>query len=147
MKHTLEQVYEREQELKAAFDAAKAAGNDTGMKEARDAYHEMEDEIARTEDNDFGFTYRLYKQMKECGNEYIDLSFSIHDEVGVLQTLRKYGVEHFTFSSGWSSAVESAWTFQQNGCRLQGLIELNSPHMNWFTGTREKVHGYLFSIQ
>ena len=53
MKHILEQVYEREQELKAAFEAAKAAGNDTGMKEARDAYHEMEDETLRTEDNDF----------------------------------------------------------------------------------------------
>ena len=147
MKHTLEQVYETEQELKSAFDAARAAGDEVGMKEARDAYHEMEDEIARTEDNDFGFTYRLYKQMKECGNEYIDLSIAIHDEVGVLQTLRKYGFEHFTFSSGWSSAVESAWIFQQNGCRLLGLIELNSIHKDWTTGEREKVHGYLFSIQ
>ena len=147
MKHTLEQVYEREQELKAAFDAAKAAGNDTGMKEARDAYHEMEDEIARTEDNDFGFTYRLYKQMKECGNEYIDLSFLIHDEVGVLQTLRKYGVEHFTFSSGWSSAVESAWIFQQNGCKLEGLVELYGLNRDWTTGEREKVHGYRFRLQ
>ena len=117
------------------------------MKKARDSYHEMEDEILKTEDDDFGFAYRLYKQMKECGNEYIDLSIAIHDEVGVLQTLRKYGVERFTFSSGWSSAVESAWIFQQNGCRLEGLIELNSIHKDWTTGEREKVHGYLFTIQ
>ena len=106
MKHTLEQVYERER-----------------------------------------FTYRLYKQMKECGNEYIDLSFLIHDEVGVLQTLRKYGVEHFTFSSGWSSAVESAWIFQQNGCKLEGLVELYGLNRDWTTGEREKVHGYLFRLQ
>ena len=147
MKHTLEQVYEREQELKAAFDVARAAGNDTGMKEARDAYHEMEDEIARTEDSDFGFIYRLYKQMKECGNEYIDLNIAIHDEVGTLQTLRKYGFEHFTFSSGWSSAVESAWIFQQNGCKLEGLVELYGLNRDWTTGEREKVHGYLFRLQ
>ena len=147
MKHTLEQVYTREAQRERAYAAAKAAGDEAGMEKARDAYHEMEDEILKTEDNDFGFAFRLYKQMKECGNEYIDLSIAIHDEVGTLQTLRKYGFEHFTFSSGWSSAVESAWIFQQNGCRLEGLIELNSIHKDWTTGEREKVHGYLFSIQ
>ena len=147
MKHTLEQVYTREAELERAYEAAKAAGDEAGMEKARKEYQAMENEVLETEDSDFGFAFRLYKQMKECGNEYIDLSIAIHDEVGVLQTLRKYGFEHFTFSSGWSSAVESAWIFQQNGCRLLGLIELNSIHKDWTTGEREKVHGYLFSIQ
>ena len=147
MKHTLEQVYTREAELERAYEAAKAAGDEAGMEKARKEYQAMEKEVLEKEDSDFGFAYRLYKQMKECGNEYIDLSIAIHDEVGVLQTLRKYGFEHFTFSSGWSSAVESAWIFQQNGCRLLGLIELNSIHKDWTTGEREKVHGYLFSIQ
>ena len=147
MKHTLEQVYTREAQLERAYSAAKTASDEVGMKKARDSYHEMEDEILKTEDDDFGFAYRLYKQMKECGNEYIDLSIAIHDEIGTLQILKKYGFEHFTFSSGWSSAVESAWIFQQNGCRLEGLIELNSIHKDWTTGEREKVHGYLFSIQ
>ena len=147
MKHTLEQVYTREAELERAYEAAKAAGDEAGMEKARKEYQAMEKEVLETEDSDFGFAFRLYKQMKECGNEYIDLSIAIHDEVGVLQTLRKYGFEHFTFSSGWSSAVESAWIFQQNGCRLLGLIELNSIHKDWTTGEREKVHGYLFSIQ
>ena len=147
MKHTLEQVYTREEELERAYEAYKAAGDEAGMEKARKEYQAMEKEVLETEDSDFGFAFRLYKQMKECGNEYIDLSIAIHDEVGVLQTLRKYGFEHFTFSSGWSSAVESAWIFQQNGCRLLGLIELNSIHKDWTTGEREKVHGYLFSIQ
>ena len=147
MKHTLEQVYTREAELEGAYDEAKAAGDEAGMKKARNEYQVMEKEILETEDSDFGFAYRLYKQMKECGNKYIDLSIAIHDEIEVLRILRKYGFEHFTFSSGWSSAVESAWIFQQNGCRLLGLIELNSIHKDWTTGEREKVHGYLFSIQ
>ena len=131
MKHTLEQVYTREAELERAYEAAKAAGDEAGMEKARKEYQAMEKEVLETEDSDFGFAFRLYKQMKECGNEYIDLSIAIHDEVGTLQTLRKYGFEHFTFSSGWSSAVESAWIFQQNGCRLEGLIELNSIHKDW----------------
>ena len=147
MKHTLEQVYTREQKLERAYEAAKAAGDEAGMEKARNEYQTMNKEVLETEDADFGFAYRLYKQMKECGNKFIDLSIAIHDEVGTLQTLRKYGFEHFTFSSGWSSAVESAWIFQQNGCRLEGLIELNSIHKDWTTGEREKVHGYLFSIQ
>lgn len=147
MKHTLEQVYTREAELEGAYDAAKAAGDEAGMVKARNEYQVMEKEILETEDSDFGFAYRLYKQMKECGNKYIDLSIAIHDEIEVLRILRKYGFEHFTFSSGWSSAVESAWIFQQNGCRLEGLIELNSIHKDWITGELEKVHGYLFSIQ
>ena len=147
MKHTLEQVYMREAALERAYEEAKAAGNEAGIEKARREHQAMEKEILETEDDDFGFAYRLYRQMKDCGNEYIDLSIAIHDEVGVLQTLRKYGFEHFTFSSGWSSAVESAWIFQQNGCRLLGLIELNSIHKDWTTGEREKVHGYLFSIQ
>jgi hypothetical protein len=66
MKHTLEQVYTREAQLERAYAAAKAAGDEAGMEKARDAYHEMEDEILKTEDNDFGFAFRLYKQMKEC---------------------------------------------------------------------------------
>ena len=147
MKHTLEQVYTREEELERAYEASKAAGDEAGMEKARNEYQAMKKEVLETEDADFGFAYRLYKQMKECGNKFIDLSIVIHDEVGTLQTLRKYGFEHFTFSSGWSSAVESAWIFQQNGCRLEGLIELNSIHKDWTTGEREKVHGYLFSIQ
>ena len=147
MKHTLEQVYTREEELERAYEASKAAGDEAGIEKARNEYKAMNKEVLETEDADFGFAYRLYKQMKECGNKFIDLSIVIHDEVGTLQTLRKYGFEHFTFSSGWSSAVESAWIFQQNGCRLEGLIELNSIHKDWTTGEREKVHGYLFSIQ
>ena len=147
MKHTLEQVYTREEELERAYEASKAAGDEAGIEKARNEYKAMNKEVLETEDADFGFAYRLYKQMKECGNKFIDLSIAIHDEVGTLQTRRKYGFEHFTFSSGWSSAVESAWIFQQNGCRLEGLIELNSIHKDWTTGEREKVHGYLFSIQ
>ena len=124
------------------------SGNEAGIEKARREHQAMEKEILETEDDDFGFAYRLYRQMKDCGNEYIDLSIAIHDEVKVLNTLRKYGIERFTFSSGWSSAVESAWIFQQNGCKLEGLIELNGLNKDWFgTGEREKVHGYLFSLQ
>ena len=143
----LEYTYGIEQGFRLAYDIAESRHDEAGMEQAREGYQAMEKEVLEKYDAGFGFVYRLYKQMKDCGNEYIDLSIAIHDEVKVLNTLRKYGIERFTFSSGWSSAVESAWIFQQNGCRLEGLIELNSIHKDWITGEREKVHGYLFSIQ
>lgn len=148
MNKRIEQVYEREQAIRKAYEEAKAAKDQAGIEVARANYQQMEATVFATEDAGFGFVYRLYKQMKERGNQYIDISIPMYDAVGALNDLRKYGVEKFTFSSGWSSAVETAWVFQKNGCRLEGLIELNGSDNDWFgTGEREKVHGYLFSIQ
>lgn len=148
MNKRIEQVYEREQAIRKAYEEAKAAKDQAGIEVARADYQQMEATVFATEDAGFGFVYRLYKQMKERGNQYIDISIPMYDAVGALNDLRKYGVEKFTFSSGWSSAVETAWVFQKNGCRLEGLIELNGIDNDWFgTGEREKVHGYLFSIQ
>jgi len=143
---SFEAEYAMEYAIRDAYKMCERRGDETGMEEARSLMRKHLDEIAQKGDF-YAFVYRLYQEMKEAGNEHIDLHDTIRDEAKMIETLRSLGVESFTFSSGWSSAVESAWIFQQNGCRLQGLIELNSPHMNWLTGTREKVHGYLFSIQ
>ena len=105
MKHTLEQVYTREAALERAYEAAKAAGNEAGIEKARREHQAMEKEILETEDDDFGFAYRLYRQMKDCGNEYIDLSIAIHDEVKVLNTLRKYGIERLAHGSSSRTAA------------------------------------------
>ena len=146
MKNNFAQEYAREEAIKNAYHAAEKAGDEDGKKKARVDIRSLTEEIAAKGD-DYAFVYRLYQEMMEAGNDHIDLRDPIRDDAKMIETLRNLGVESFTFSSGWSSAVESAWIFQRCGCRLQGLIELNSPHMNWFTGTREKVHGYLFSIQ
>ena len=146
MKNNFAQEDAREEENRAAYNTAKETGNEVRIEKVKAEMRRLNEEIGEKGDA-YTFVYRLYKEMKEAGNEHIDLHDTIRDEAKMIETLRGLGVESFTFSSGWSSAVESAWIFQQNGCSLLGLIELNSPHMNWFTGTREKVHGYLFSIQ
>lgn len=145
MKNNFEQEYAREEAIKNAYHAAEKAGDEAGKEKARADIRSLNEEIAEKGDA-YTFVYRLYQEMKEAGNDHIDLHDPIHDEAKMIETLRSLGIDSFTFSSGWSSAVESAWIFQQNGCRLLGLIELNSPHMNWFTGEREKLHGYLFRI-
>ena len=148
MKNTFEAAYQQELKIRADYDVAEDARSEEGKEAARAAIHELWDSID-AKGQAYSRIYREYKDSRDKGNEYLDLHDVIWDKdvESLITCMRENGIERFTFSSGWSSAVESAWIFQQNGCRLQGLIELNSPNMNWFTGEREKLHGYLFSIQ
>ena len=90
----------------------------------------------------------MYEEAKDCGNKYIDLNEVIWEEQveTTIKTLRENGIEHFTFSSTWSNAVETAWLFTQNGCRLEGLIEINTKYKDFRTGKNKKAHGYLFKV-
>ena len=73
--------------------------------------------------------------------------WSAYDEVeGLVACMKKYGIEAFTFSSTWSSAVETAWLFQKAGCTLAGLIEINSQHKAFMSDEYEKAHAYLFGL-
>lgn len=136
------------QQVKARYDEAKENNNTEGMEAARKSYQVLS---ARIEKRGAGYAkvYRLYEEAVERRNEHIDLNEVIweKDVAGLIQLLRENGVEHFTFSSTWSSAVEIAWLFTQNGCTLEGLVEINGPHTDTFTGEREKAHGYLFAIR
>lgn len=117
------------------------------MENVRKAYSELMDHLTM-EGNDIHI-YQLYEEARNCGNEYIDFHDVIWEKnvEKMITNLRKNGISHFTFSSGWSSAVDTAWLFIQNGCTLEGLIEINRPSINFETGEHEKAHGYLFRIQ
>lgn len=88
------------------------------------------------------------EQCAERGNEYIDLAecYDYRDEKGLVELFRKYGIERFTFSSGWSSAVESAWIFTENGCTLEGMVKVHTQHKAWGSDEYEIGHGYLFKV-
>lgn len=140
-----EKTYAQVQEAKKAYDAAT---DEAGKDAARALYHEATDAI-----DALGGTacriWREYEISKNSGNTYLDINDVVWDKdvEGLISCMRDNGIDHFTFSSGWSSAVETAWLFQQNGCTLEGLIEINSSHKDIFTGEPEKMHGYLFCIQ
>jgi hypothetical protein len=76
-------------------------------------------------------TCRLFKEYevyRDSGNEHLDIREVLWDKdvADLVTAKRENGIEHFTFSSTWSSTVETARLFQQNGCKLEGLIEINS---------------------
>jgi len=145
-KNNFAEEYAREAAIKAQYHEAETAGNAEGQEAARNAYQELEQQINAKGDS-YARLYQLYSEARERGNEYIDLSDTIWDKQvkPLVGSLREYGVEKFTFSSTWSSAVETAWLFTQNGCRLEGLLEINSRHKAFMSGEYEKAHGYLFS--
>lgn len=139
--------YTLEQEILAAYQKAKAAGDKEGMNKARDAHNEHEAALEE-KGKEYCWVYCLFEEMQKRENEYIDLHDAMQDEKvpTYIESLRRHGIKYFTFSSSWSSAVETAWIFTQNGCSLKGLVEINSQYKNFMGDGYEKAHGYLFEI-
>ena len=148
MKNNFEALYQRHTELKARFQTAKAANDTEAMEQVR-AERKALDESIEAEGSAFARIYDLYESTKDRGNEHIDICecYDYRDEGSLITCLRELGIEAFTFSSRWSSAVESAWTFTKLGCTLMGMVEINSQTTNWDGDGYEKCHAYLFKIQ
>ena len=143
-KNIFEEAYKQIQEAKKAYEnAMDEAGQDAARAIYKQATAEL-DSLSTTEQH----IWSAYETAKDCGNEYIDLNDSISDDAveELIACMREYGIEAFTFSSTWSSAVETAWLFQKAGCSLSGLIEINSHYKAFMSDEYEKAHGYLFKI-
>lgn len=144
MMNIFEEAYRGIQEAKKAY----AAATNTAEQDAARAIYKQAtaklDGLSSTGQR----IWSAYETAKDCGNEYIDLNDTIRDDEveGLVACMKKYGIEAFTFSSTWSSAVETAWLFQKAGCTLAGLIEINSHHKAFMSDEYEKAHGYLFKL-
>lgn len=147
MKNQFAADYERLCQLKAQYKEAKAANDEAAMIEARNAKKAFDESIEKKAAA-YQNLYSMYESARERGNEYIDLSecYDYRDEAALIASFREYGIETFTFSSRYSSAVESAWMFVQNGCTLKGIVEINSKYRKWEGDGYEKCAAYLFSV-
>ena len=144
MMNIFEEAYRGIQEAKKVY----AAATNTAEKDAaRAIYKQATAKLDRLSNTELRI-WIAYETAKDCGNEYIDLNDIIRDDAveGLIACMKKYGIEAFTFSSTWSSAVETAWLFQKAGCTLAGLIEINSQHKAFMSDKFEKAHGYLFKL-
>ncbi len=143
MKNIFEETYTQIAELKKAYDAAK---DEDGREKIRAAYRDLMKPLEEL-GSAAGRLWREYEISRDNGNSLLDISDVVweKDAESLISCMRRIGIEQFTFSSGWSSAVETAWLFKQNGCELEGLVEINGS-MNFFEEKREKKHGYLFRV-
>lgn len=101
----------------------------------------------------FGSSYvklfSLYSGSIERGNKYIDISqpHQYSEPQKLVELLARCGVKYFTFSSGWTKAVETAFAFTQAGCTLEGMTEIKTPFKSYESGEYEKKPAFLFSIE
>ena len=143
--NTFENFYNRISDAKTAYNAAKTEDE---KNTARAAYKAVWDELKEL-GNAACRLFKEYEVSRDSGNDYLDISEVVWDNEAakLIEAMRQNGIERFTFSSTWSSAVETAWLFQQNGCTLEGLIEINSHFTKWDSDEHEKAHGYLFRVE
>ena len=144
MKNFLEDTYEKMQQLKQQITAT----NDSDIQSSiRTEWRKIEEQI----EGMGNIAYRVwlyYEKSRDNGNDYINIDDVVWDKdvTPLINGFRKFGVEHFTFSSSWSSSVETAWLFKMNGCELEELVEVNG-NMNYMTGKHEKMHAYKFAVK
>ena len=139
--------YAAYQENLKVYNKAKDAGDTEGMAKAREQHEALMTAI----DEEGGYyprLYRFFENMKDRGNDYIDLSDPIMEKnlAPMIDAFRTYGITHFYFSSTWSSAVETAWAFIQSGCTLKGITEIYGPYRNIMADGYEKAPAYLFKV-
>ena len=145
-----EEAYAQEQDMIRRYREADSRGDQeatTAIRAERKAWGAEIDAMGDA----FVRMYCSYSESRERRNKYLDFHEVIWDKdvKKIVDTMRQHGIEKFTFSSGWSSAVETAWLFQMNGCRLEGLVEVNGSRNFNDKGEDdgfEKRHGYLFSV-
>ena len=148
MNRLFAETYAKDQEIEARYDAAELKNDQAAMEQARTDHFALEADI-QAQGKPFELLYSLYAAAMKVGNEYIDLSelHEYRDAKELIDSFREYGVEAFTFSSGWSSATESAWAFLQNGCTLAGMVEINGLHKAFGSNEYEKRPAFLFRVQ
>ena len=135
------------QQIKTRYDEAESQKNTEGMEAARKSYQELIKKIKERGKN-YEKVFKLYEAAAERGNDYIDLNDVIWDKevAGLIASLRENGIEHFTFSSTWSSTVETAWLFTKNGCTLKGMVQINSAYKAIASEEYERIPAYLFEV-
>ena len=148
MNRLFAETYAKDQEIEARYDAAELKNDLAAMEQARTDHFALEAAI-QAQGKSFERLYSLYAAAMKVGNEYIDISelHEYRDAKELIDSFREYGVEAFTFSSGWSSAAESAWAFLQNGCTLAGMVEISGQHKAFGSNTYEKRPAFLFRVQ
>ena len=149
MKEMLKNEIARELELREKYAEARKNNDEAEKQAIRKAHMELKGEILE-QGNGYHRVFELGLEAAERGNEYIDIHDCLYDQdvAPLLDSLREAGAERITFSSTWSSSAEIGWLFLQNGCKLEGMVEVNGDFRYDFDGNGyfEKRHGYLYSL-
>lgn len=137
-----ETAYQEFSSIEAAFFAAEKRGDEAGMEKAR---ADVEAFKARyeAEGEKFASIYASYKTSRKNGNGYLNINSYIRNVEEFSECLKKNGITKFTFSSGWSGAIENAMELQKSGWRMTGLTEVLGEKKLW-SSDREILAALVF---
>ena len=149
----LKRLYERERTIKKGYEEASARWDKEAGKDETKAWaaeYKTFCEEVRKKPAELQALYRMYSSQQDRGNGYIDIDengcTTMSGPAGCIKILKEYGFESFTFSSTWSSAIETAWAFQEAGCTLEKIIIINAAYKDFDGKEFEKIPAYLFKI-
>ena len=139
-----ETVYSQIATLKQAYQQATS---EEERKQIRNNFNQLTNEMNQL-DKVSAMIWNAFKDSKEKENAYLDFNeiMEKRDVVELIEKLKEQGIDTFTYSATWAGSIEIAWLFQQNGCKLNGLIEINKAKNSW-EKTVEKVPSFQFIIQ
>lgn len=144
MKNIFEEAYQKELQAIAVFDAAK---NDEEKEKARELHNKTFGQIGSL--GEFAIhIWREYQISRKHGNLNLDLSEIVWDYQvpEIVACMKANGIERFTFSGTYTEAIRTAWLFQQEGCVLEGLVEINSRYTDAY-GDSLKVPALQFRVK
>ena len=92
-----------------------------------------------------------YFYSDEAENDLINFAEVIwdHDIDAIIENCRRFGITEFTISSTFSSLIITIAEFEKRGCKLEGLVEINSRYNDWnacFEGETRKERIPAFKI-
>ena len=97
---------------------------------------------------------QAYFYSLEAGNDLINFGEVIwdYDIDPILENCRRFGIEAFTISSTFSSLILTIAELQKKGCKLDGLVEINSRYDDWRAGLngsesrKERIPAFKMSL-
>ena len=97
---------------------------------------------------------QAYFYSLEAGNDLINFGEVIwdYDIDPIIENCRRFGIEAFTISSTFSSLILTIAELQKRGCKLDGLVEINSRYDDWRAGLdgserrKERIPAFKMSL-
>ena len=143
----LEKFYQEELAIRESYHQAKAASNNAGIEQARQAIKELNTRIKESGDF-FAKIYKEYTRSRDAGNKLLNFNEIVWDSEipAIIKELKACHIKNFTYSTSSSGAIKTALVFQKNGCTCEGIGEVFSPYKDCFTGKYEKCAAIFFRI-
>lgn len=92
--------------------------------------------------------FHAYCTTKQTESDILNFHDIVWDEEieEIVSDLRRYGLQHFTISSGQSGIIETLWKFEQHGCKVDGMTQVKTKYTDFMTGEQKIVPAFLVKL-